>query len=178
MLLGIFFSFSISSHKYTRFNSCFSNPHWDGNCRFDSNLLLIGRTIDSIMVEVVCIVVEIDRRLDSTSSPEHCSIDRAVTSDLFLLMLNVLLGSLGAGNRFVTEHQELWILTVHAINVFERTTGGFRVEEINDGHEYAVEDRPDDVKLPPKALNARRGNFHDFSLLETMTLEVVNSPYP
>jgi hypothetical protein len=97
---------------------------------------------------------------DPTPPPKHCRVDGAVTSYLFFFVLNVLHRSLGAGDGLVPEDQQLGVLSIHAVDIFQRSVGGLGVEEIDDRHEGAVEDRPNDIELPFKALDSGRSDFH------------------
>lgn len=74
---------------------------------------------DTIMIKVISVIVIIHGRFHSASSSEHCRIDRAVTSDLFFLMLYVFHGSLGVCDGLVAEDEKFWILPIHTVDVFE-----------------------------------------------------------
>jgi hypothetical protein len=45
--------------------------------------------------------------------------------------------------------------------MYQGPAGCFRVEEVDAGDEGEVEDSPDDVEFPVKALDADWGDFHD-----------------
>ncbi len=57
------------------------------------------------MLKVIIVIVVVDWCLDY-APPKHCSIDRAVAPDLFLLVLNILYWSLRACDGLVTEDEE------------------------------------------------------------------------
>ena len=46
------------------------------------------------------------------------------------------------------------IFAVEAIDVLQRTVGGFGVENIDDGDKSGIEDDPDNVEAPAEGLNA------------------------
>lgn len=135
------------------------------NC---SNLLILlpGGLAVIKDFDPVVIIAEVS---DPTASPKHCHIDGAVTPDLFFFVLNVLHRSLGAGDALVSEDQVLGVLAIHAVDIFQRAVGGFGVEEIDDGHEGAVENGPYDIELPLKALDSGRGDFHHYPLISAAT---------
>jgi hypothetical protein len=86
-------------------------------------------------------------------------------------MLDVLGRSLGACDSLVAEDQQLRILTVHAVDVFQRTIGRLRIEEIDDRNKSTIKQSLDDVELPLKALDTGRGDFHNYFLVKEIHFE-------
>lgn len=72
------------------------------------------------------------RRLNPTPSPQHPWINRAVPSNLFLLVLDVFSWPLRADGIFVLVNEDTGIVAEEAVDVFEGAVCGLWVEEIYD----------------------------------------------
>lgn len=79
----------------------------------------------------------------------HCrGTDTAVPANLALLVLDVLLRPLAGDRVFVAIDEQRGLVMEVPVEILERAARGLGVEEVDDGHESAVEDGPDDVELP------------------------------
>lgn len=52
------------------------------------------------------------------------------------------------------------------VDVFERASGRFGVEKVDEGHKSAIEHGPDDVKLPTKRPNTNGRDLYNNEITE------------
>lgn len=98
---------------------------------------------------------------DSALSSECSSISGTCTSDILLLLLNVLRGPFAANDILVAEHQQWWVIAVVCIEVFESSVCCLRIEEVDCWDEHQIEYGPNDVEVPTEILDTNRGDFNN-----------------
>lgn len=55
---------------------------------------------------------------------------------------------------FVSKHDDARLATEVLIDIFQSTSSGFRIQEIREWNEEAIQDRPDNIELPLQILDA------------------------
>ena len=103
---------------------------------------------------------------------------KSVVAYLSLFTLDVSKRTLGRDSIFIPEDQDVLVVTEETVNIFQGAVRGFGVEEVDDWDERGVEDGPNDVEFPVKALNADRGDFNDYQTQFSMIAELTSTLLP
>lgn len=88
-------------------------------------------------------------------------IHRASPVHLLLFPLDKLHWALGRGGDVIAENQQAGLASEVRVDIFQRSARRFGVQEVGERYEGAVQNGPDDVKLPGEVLDADLGDFDD-----------------
>lgn len=112
-----------------------------------------------------------------TRPPRRPEVHTTIPSHLHLLIIDILLWSLPTNRILVPEHQQAWLIHKVPVDVFEGAAAGLGVEQVDEGDEGEVQDRPDDVEFPAEGADARGGDF-DYHEIARVVVSHVGFGHP